>query len=436
MSYIKALIALCIVCTNNNVMAAEWSVNSNLDAYVQHDDNVYLSSENATSATSGNFSPSLNLQYAEPEETFKSELNLSITDYAEHPELKREEGAFGIEWLKKFEHSDFQINSKYKLDSSLNSELDFSGISEQQVDRETIFFKWAWTYKFSESDGFNLSMSYSDVVYDEPGFNNFEYIKAINFLNYKQVSTNATYYKDITESNRFSLTINHTDYAGEGNGLLFVGMAPLNIGPLADEISKDYKYDVVKLEYVYKMSPTSIINFSIGANQVDVKEERSTFLIDQRTGVNYGSQGVTESNSSKSGQEYGFGYVFNQSNAKFSFDMSQGKDTDSVGGVVDIQALDINYSYRSSERLLFNTSLNLEKRETEESVSNTSSNTDRDRLSVTQQINWSVSKNIIFSTSYRYTKLTENLEIGSNVGDSNVIYLGINWSFDKLATTY
>ena len=416
--------------------AAEWSLESGMKVKALYNDNIHLATtaNDEKGITGGSFNPSLIFKMDDEIQNFKAALDIDLTRYNNEPDLRRNEGALDLSWVKKSQRGQFSLSSSYSIESSLDHNLDISGITDQEVTRNTASISPSWTYSLSEKNMLLLQYSFTDTRYDEPGssVSGYENIKIVNFADYQQQTYTGMLKHLFTESDNVSFTVSLTDYDGEGNGLLFGGYGPFEAYFVATEQFTEYRNVAYQIGYSHSFTETQKLEFSVGTNKTETerltRQHNIVFVPPSDNPLSW----IT-SESERRGNKYNFSYEYNAENENISFVIGQDFVSESTGFLVDQQRAIFDYSLKNSERLTLGLKLSASNDET---VVEASGDTlaDRKRAVMSPFLRWRLAKDWSLTVRYSYSYLSRDTDVTNAY--SNGIYLRVDWDWPKMISTY
>jgi hypothetical protein len=213
---------------------------------------------------------------------------------------------------------------------------------------------------------------------------------------------------NLTERDKFNASIQYTDYMSL-NGL------------------SEYQLLILRAGLSRQFTERFMVDFQVGTSERD-SISRLTSTID------FFGTTVTltqESDSNNSGLVMNTGFELKTETGIVSGRLSRDNVTNSYGGVNEIDKLSLAYNQKLSDRWGYA----LEGRYTEtKSVISSTSFSDRNLLSITTKVNYSLARNWKLSASWRYLK-RELISLNqTDTPDSSRIYIGMTYSFPDVST--
>ncbi len=147
------------------VMAAQWYSQSSTSARSFYDDNVRLTSGDHDAVVGMVLSGKI--KTGRRTETTDVSFNgrAASTKYSGEDDLDTNDFDVGVDTVHRTEHDKFAFNMAIKLDSTLTSEVESSGLMQSRKRRTKKNLALAWTRTLSERTSLKLSYSYQDTDY-------------------------------------------------------------------------------------------------------------------------------------------------------------------------------------------------------------------------------------------------------------------------------
>jgi hypothetical protein len=443
----KRIFSLLALSTFSTSLYAAWSLEPSYYLRAERNDNIYLSADeaNTLAVTGGAFSPRLAVIMEEETQKFTGDVDLSFTRYQDHEELNRDEGKLGLDWRKGTELSLFSVTGEYSSQSSLDPNLDVSGITDQQVDVLTTSVNPSWQYQFAERWAMILNMSYSDVEYDEPGIEGFSNFKVVNFLNYTNQSAGITFIHNFSEQDDISLSYTRSKYSGEGTGLQSDGVIcgdtfscllggffpPYNYVAQASERKLNYDYTVWQLGYEHRFDEVSNLSFQAGRSETAVDNQTRAHLFDiSMNEIAVGSWGRIQIDQSTS--VYSLSYKQKSEISALEFSVGRNRVASSTGGLDETDTAKVYYSGGITERMSWAMDINREYRKPDENT-NTVTVSKYTRTNITPSIFYKLDQDWSMSLGYMYSERDADSSVDS--AKSNAVFFTMSWRDPQFVST-
>ncbi len=361
------------------VDAAQWYSESSAAAQSLYDDNIRLTSGAHNAVAGMVLAGAIN----GGRRTETTDVNLSgeaaLKKYSGEEDLDTNDFDLGLEVTHRTERDTFVLNGALKLDSTLSSEIESSGLMELRRRRIQKRFALSWTHALSERTSLKLGYSHIDTTYrnrENSGLINYTYQVMESMLSYS-LSPKTLLYSTLT----YSL------YKGEDDARI----------------------------------RTQDLGFMVGANH----EFSETFSAGGSVGVRYAD---TESRFARSTEDAGY---LLSADIKRTFERMtvDGRFSRNVlpsgsGALLVTDRLSLRAGYRVDERL----SLHLDT----VVYRNTSTDEDdksRDRVfwSVKPRVRWKLARWWLIEGSYRYRR--QRYDNTGRTADSNAVFLSARYTW-------
>lgn len=406
----------------------EVSLNADVVINARHNDNIKFSAANKETVTGGNLNPGIDLKVSSPGYQFGSSIEVDLARYKNRPDLKREEGAFTIDWLNKSERSTFKVFGTLIKQSSLNEQLDVVGILDDQVYRNTGSFSSSWEYQVSKSSGVVFNYFYTDVSFEEPGYY-LDIIKIANFFDYTQQAVSTMLFRSLTEKDMLKLTLAVSDYEGHSNGLSLIGF--LGFYQTRKDFA-EYKTKTLKLAYQYDFSKQQQVSFTLGRSTSDIYNVQELHAVTV-TGADLGVAGDFVSEDERVNTVFDLEYSYALEASQFSASLDKSVTDDVTGELIEKSQFNFGYDKRFTERSSFGVDLRA-MRNSSITSSITGSVNDRSTAALAVLLNYKLTKDWVFSM--RYAHIVQEHEESGVSTDADTIHVGMTWRLPKLLSTY
>jgi len=141
-----------------------------------YDDNVTFTRTDEISDYLGIFSPALTLDYASELFKMSGSGRVDFLRYAQENDLNYERQFYKLNGDYRFaERWKFTGDFAYTKDTTLDSELEETGIVYEREDRERFNAGAGFSYKISELSNMGAKYAYSNTDYDEEGLEDYDY---------------------------------------------------------------------------------------------------------------------------------------------------------------------------------------------------------------------------------------------------------------------
>lgn len=149
--------------------AAEWEIKPELGLRAGYVDNLRLTTTDEVSTAEATFSPSAVFSVSTPTSGASGTLRFDFHRYEESSDLDENNSFFTIDTYHSFERSRMGLQLDYVNDTTLDSQLEETGLVFARIPRTRMTASPNWTWLLSERTSLRASYTYSDVVYKDAG---------------------------------------------------------------------------------------------------------------------------------------------------------------------------------------------------------------------------------------------------------------------------
>ena len=295
-----------------NVYSAEYLMESDIDARVEYNDNIFLTDQPHDSVTGLIVTPTI---YGKiKEKNWESSLSARIRSHNYSDDtLDTNDQFFDLVGQYNAERNIFSLNYNYAFDSNLNSTSTDFGISGRRVNRKVQRLTPQYTRLLTERSVLSLSYSYSDV----------DYLEAENtgYTPYITESGSASIVYDLTERDKLTFSLQAVDYTSKDDLITYQ--------LFTSRIGVDHKFtETLSVDFLVGNSRQNTTNLStqtfdffgnIIVQTQEVDYENRTFVLDA------GIKRLLET-------------------GEFTARISRNNVTNSFGGLDTVNQLKLNYS--------------------------------------------------------------------------------------------
>jgi len=380
--------------------AKEYKLEADVDARAEYNDNIFLTSAPHDGTTGLIVTPALTGVIKE--ENLEGELRarLRINRYSDQ-NLNGNDQLFDLTGRYIAERNIFSLNIIHNLDSNLNSTSTDFGIVGRRINRKSQSITPQYTRLLTERSILILSYTYTDV----------DYLEAENtgFTPYKTETGSGSLIYDLTERDKLTVSLQAIDYTSK-NDLV------------------TYQLFTSRFGIDHKFTETLSTDFLVGVsrqNSTNLQSESfdffgQTILITQE--IDAGNRGLV--------LDIGIIQLFE--NGQIEGRISRNNNTNSFGGLDEVDRFKINYRHKMSELWRYNISGRFEDIE---SISSGSRSTDRKVFFFETIAFYSISRNWDVNASYRYIMRRFKSDTSEDrAPHSNRIFLGLTYNFPSLST--
>lgn len=384
--------------------AAEWTIDPTIGFRGGYDDNIRLATDDEISSAVGIFSPSAVFGVNTPTSGASGEVGFDFRRYEADSDLDDNNSRFNLNSYHNLERSRLGLDLAFVKDTTLDSQLEATGLVLGRVRRQraTVSPNWIWT--FNERTRLSANYSYTDVEYKNAGGTGFT-----NFTqNGGQVSLTRALNERATASIALSGTLTEND-----NGV-------------------DSTNTSLQSGLSYQLSETLSAALFAGLRRTEVDFSQTTGVIPIFSGTTLiGFTPVTQDASNSD-----WGYVFSSSLTKTflrgetGFSVSRDISNDINGTPIEVDRLRWLNLYRFSETLSGNLNLELYNSQSNNSIS---TNLNRNYYQVEPKLNWRFKQFWTLAASYRYRKQT--FDGTSDDAVQNAAYLTLIYQWPRISAS-
>jgi hypothetical protein len=387
------------------VSAAEWSMKPTLDLKAGYDDNIRMTTDNKVSSAVGTVSPSAVFSVTTPNSGASGSARFDFRRYEDDSNLDDNNSYFNLDLHHDRERSRLGLGLGFTRDTTLDSQLEATGLVFDRVRRQSITASPNWTWALDERTQFGVGYTYNDVEYKnagDTGFVNFNVNSGQLFLN-----------RAVNERTSASLSLSRTRSDNDND------VKSTNTS--------------IRAGGSYRFSETLSTSLSAGLRYTEVDFSQSTLIpvfipgIPTPVGFLQSQRDVSKSDS---------GYVFSGSitrtflRGQVSLSASRDISNDINGTPREVRRLSFSNLYRFSETLSGQLQLQLYNTESGNGFGQTDN---RNYYAVTPSISWKFAQFWSLSGSYRYRLQTFDNSSDEAIG--NAAYLTLTYRWPKIAVS-
>lgn len=381
--------------------AAEWSMEPRIQLGAGYNDNIRLTAEDEASSTELNLSPSVLFSYKTPTSGLSGNLAFNVRRYPEESDLDDETTRLGINSFRNLERSALRLDIGLIRDTTVDTELEETGLVFDRVERTYATATPQWSYSFNERTQLALSYTHADVDYES---------NDSGYTDYTADGGRISLTRRLSEKSQVSISAGH------------------NFTDNENEIKSQYTY--AQAGGSYQLSETFSASLFVGLNRNKTEYTAQSvipiFVDNILIGFTTIADDIENSND---------GLIFNASVSKnflrgaMSASVSRTISNSIAGELVEVNRVSLLNQYRFSETVAGNLNLTFSNSETTNQVG---SNLDRNYYQIAPSISWKFKEFWDVSASYRYKKQT--LSSGEDV-QQNAAYLTLNYNWPKIAVS-
>lgn len=204
---ILSCMTIVLLCLTSGAMAADITILPLLRITGEYDDNVGFSRNDERDDYIAIVGPALDLEYRTEKLSLKSEIGLDFYRFRDIKELDTEKKSLYLGTVYSIsEKISIDGAASYLMDTTLQSELDETGIVDFQTDRERLTLQGGATWRISELSDMALNLTLGKTEYEWEGYSDYD-SEAISLSynrqlkNQKDVFTLQPYYSRYASNN-------------------------------------------------------------------------------------------------------------------------------------------------------------------------------------------------------------------------------------------
>lgn len=381
--------------------AAEWKIQPEVRLRAGYNDNITLRADDGPSSPEITFSPSTTFSVETPTSGASGRVRFDFRRFTEESELDDNNSRLDLNTFHSTERSRFGFDLNFTKDTTLDSQLETTGLILDRVRRFRIDASPNWTYSFNSRTSLTTRYSYSDVEYKNAGGTGLSDFT----LNSFQLSLS----RIMTERLGTTLTLYRTQSDNEND----VESTNTN---LQGGIS-------------YRFSQTLSTSLFAGVRRTEVDISRDTSFPIISNGFVIGSlPGTSSEKSSDWGSTYSASIAKTFSRGESTLSASRDISNDINGAPIDVIRLQSHNRYQLSEIVAASLDLEYYISDTN-SIASTTLN--REYYQIKPGFNWRATKFLSLSGYYRYRLQT--FDNSNDDATQNVAYLTLIYRWPRIA---
>jgi hypothetical protein len=392
------LLTLTAACVTN---AAEWKIDPRIKLRAGYNDNITLRVDDEVSSPEIDLAPSARFSYETPRSGISGDLGFEVRRYPDESDLNDEIGRLDLSSFYQMERSQLGFNVDLTKDTTLDSQLEATGVVLKRVDRRRASLNPTWRYSLNERTSTELGYTYTTVDYDDD--------EDSGFVDYD------------VNLGELSLTRLMSERL-KGTLMAYYGQTE-------NDAKVKSTYAAVQGGFEYRFSETVSGSLFGGIRRTESEATRNTFvpIIDDENNLIF----IPVSSGTK---EDDYGYLFSASVQKdflrgtMQFSATRDVTPQVSGFLLQVTRLRWNNLYRFSE--ILSGELNMSYYQSE-GAGDAGIARDRNYYQIEPRFNWRFREFWVLSGSYRYREQTID-----NVNDDavqNAAYLTLRYDWPRIA---
>jgi len=391
------LLAVCAA----GVDAAEWKIDPTVAFRAGYNDNVRLTIDDEVSSAEVRLSPSAVFSVVTPTSGVSGNLRFDFRRFEADSDLDDNNVRFVTSSYHRMERSELGLDLDFIKDTTLDSQLENTGLAFGRVTRYTVNVGPNWTYKLDERTDARFGYTYSDVQYDNS--------EETRFVDFHINSGEASLQRVLNERTLASITLSHSQSNNDN----------------------DVKSKNTNLQGggSYRFSETLSASLFVGVRHTKADYSQSSLIPIFAGDIIIGFIPLNEDVSrSDWGSTYSGGLTKDFLRGQTSLSASRAISNDINGIPIEVDRLRWNNLYRFSETLSAELNLSFYQSET---GNDARSSLNREYYQIEPRFNWDFEQFWRISGSYRYRKQT--FDNTSDDATQNAAYLTLTYQWPRIA---
>jgi hypothetical protein len=383
------------------IEAAEWKIDPTIEFRAGYNDNIRLTIDDEVSSAEARLSPSAVFSVATPTSGASGNLRFDFRRFEDDSNLDDNNVRVLTSSYHRMERSQLGLDLDFIKDTTLDSQLENTGLVFDRVTRYKVNVGPNWTYNLDDRTNARFGYTYTDVQYNDTG--------ETGFVDFHSNSGQVSLQRALNERAVASIILTHSQYSNDNQ--------------------VDSKNTGLQAGGSYRFSETLSASLFVGVRRTEVDFSQSSLIPIFSGDIIIGFIPLTEDVSrSDWGNTFSGSLTKDFLRGQTSLSASRDISNDINGVPFEVTRLSWSNLYRFSEILSGNLNLQLYKSETN---NNARDNLNRDYYQIEPTFNWDFQQFWRISGSYRYRKQTFD-----NTGDDatqNAAYLTLTYRWPRIA---
>ena len=401
----KITACVILILSTCSAYSAEWKIDPMLRFRAGYNDNLNLDTRNEVSTAEATFSPSAVFSVATPTSGASGNVHFDFRRFESDSNLNDNNSRFKLNAFRNLERSRLSLDLGFIKDTTLDSQLEATGLAFGRKRRQSFTVSPNWIYTFNERTRISANYSYRDVNYLNPD--------NVRFIDFTANSGQASLTRVMNEKTTASLTLSGSQSDSDNN----VKSVNINLQGGAS----------------YQFNETLSGSLFVGARRTKTDFSRTSqiFIF---SGNNPNPIGVILLPSSVTNRSSGvtFSTSLTKSFLRGEIGLSASRDTsnDINGQPIVVTRLSSSNLYRFSDILSANLRLEYYNSQSNDNVG---SSLNRNYIQIEPGFNWALKKFWSLSGSYRYRKQT--FDSIKDDATQNAAYLTLTYRWPRIAVS-
>jgi len=167
------IVHLLLATTCQAAQAAEWKIDPTLRFRAGYNDNIRLSANNEISSAEATFSPSAVFSVATPTSGASGNVGFDFRRFEADSNLNDNNSRLTLNTFHTLERTRLGLDLGFIKDTTLDSQLQATGIAFDRIRRQRLDASPNWTYSLDERTQISANYGYNDVKYKNAGNSGF-----------------------------------------------------------------------------------------------------------------------------------------------------------------------------------------------------------------------------------------------------------------------
>ncbi|NOZ37491.1 MAG: hypothetical protein GXP11_05375 [Gammaproteobacteria bacterium] len=163
------IVCLSLALGGRPASGAEWQIDPTLRFNAGYNDNIRLNTSNKTATAVATFSPSTVFSVATPTSGASGALRFDFRRFEADSDLNDNNARLTTNLYHNLEQSKLDLNLSFVNDTTLDSQLDATGVAFSRITRQSLNVSPQWTYAFNARTNVSANYSYNSTKYKNSG---------------------------------------------------------------------------------------------------------------------------------------------------------------------------------------------------------------------------------------------------------------------------
>jgi len=401
---IRLLCLAALAAGSASAPAAKWEIDPTLRLQAGYNDNVTMRAEKEVSSPVVIFSPSARFGVETPRSGLNGDLRFDFRRFTDQSNLDDDNVRLSVSSFYGMEQSQIGLDLGLIKDTTLDSELEQTGLVFNRLDRLQYSANPYWSWIFNVRTRLTLSYTYTDVSYSDTG--------NTGYVDFTSNNGQLSLVHMPTERMTLTLTAGQTRSQNEGN--------------------VDSTFSFLQGGATYELSDTLSTSLSAGARQTKSEFDNSPIPIYSGSLFQGFITVPGQSENSSTGMVFRASLTKRFERGRSNISASRNVTNAASGYLTEITRFDTNNSYNLSPTFSVNLGFTIARSRTPDD-SPVNSAQDRDYYEITPGFDWEFEEFWRISASYRYRK--QIYDNSSKDTAQNATYLTLTYRWPRMTVS-